>query len=783
MSVDVGETVAVDQHVHADRLTLRAAPLFATVITAAVMIGFLVVGFVYIALDDQEPVRLASAAVALLAVFVLQVGVISNPERDPGRWTGLAALLGQVLIAGLTPWFGYGWLLIMGFIAGSSLLVLPRRVRWPAFAAVCIADVAATSALVPVDAVALLYTTLSTVGTGLTVYGLTRLRQIAVELNGTRVATADLATAREHLRLSHQFHGTIGHQLSSVALNVQLAQRLLRRDPGRAAAVATGTVATARAALADVRTAARRYREPDLDNVIVAARVTLEAAGLQVTVRSPGASVPVEVGAVLGTVLRVAVDDIIGAERVRRCTLEACCVGGRAVLEVHDDRPDGCVSPVPTDLREAVQAVEGTITRSVESDLVPGSERYRLRVEVPLSAGLADGAGEPEQPPARRTLPLLPFAQTILVVVLAAYAVNGALFVVLSALDPISAAIGVATIAALLVLQLAVISRRGIRAGHRLGALAAQAALSAGSVALLADPYVGLPGFVAGSALLALPRWVRWPAFVAVVLAVTAAQGVLVGTPEGVVYGVSATVNHGLVIFGLTRLRDLVDALVTARADVAALAVARERLRFTGDLHDLLGYGLSAIALKCELASRLALIDPERAQSELDDVLGVSGRALADVRSVTGHRQQLDLAVELGSVRSVLDAAGVELRRADVGDPATVPATAGTLLATVLREAVTNLLRHSNARTCTITVEAGSEVVLEVVNDGASCDGPDRGPGTGLASLGVRAASLGGTFHAGPEGGDRFIVRVRVPRTVRTAGPMGRPGWWWTAGA
>ncbi|MCY7343514.1 MAG: histidine kinase [Pseudonocardia sp.] len=735
------------------------------------MAGFLALGLVYIALDDPNPVRLGSAAVALLVVFLLQVGVISNPEREPGSWSGVAALVGQAGVAALTPWFGYGFLLIMGFVAGSSLLVLPRRARWVVFGLVCVVDVAATSVFIPVDAAALLYITVSTAGTGLTVYGLTRLRQIAAELDDARAATGDLATAQERLRLSQQLHGTIGYQLSSIALDVQLAIRLLVREPARAVPMAMGIVATARTALADVRATARRYRAPELDDAIAAARVTLDAAGVQVDVRAVGPSVPVEVGAVLGTMLRVAVDDVVGAERVRRCELTVSCADGRAVLEISDDRPDPHAAPLPCDLREAVEAVSATVTRFIDSVPPPGIRWHHFRGEVPLPAGSMTDTGDPDRMPTTRPsrLPRLPFAQTMLTAVLVGYAINGVLFVLLSepTPNPTSAALGTGTVAAVMVLQLAVISRRGSRAVHRLAALAAQAALSVGSIALLADPYVGLPGFVAGSALLVLPRGVRWPAFAAVALAVTAAQAVLVGAPDGIAYGLFATVNHGLVVYGLTRLRDLVDVLGAARADVAALAVTRERLRFAGDLHDLLGYGLSAIALKGELAARLVVVDPVRARGELDDVLGVTGRALADIRSVAGAGEQgLDLVVELRSVRSVLDAAGVALRVSPGrwSDLAGAPAAVGTVLATVLREAVTNVLRHSDARTCSVTVVGGRVLRLEVVNDGVRAGSVGaRSDGSGLVSLAARAADLGGSLTAERFGEDEFRVEVSVP--------------------
>jgi signal transduction histidine kinase len=339
--------------------------------------------------------------------------------------------------------------------------------------------------------------------------------------------------------------------------------------------------------------------------------------------------------------------------------------------------------------------------------------------------------------------------------------------VLYAAPPPATTVLGVAAVAVMLALQLGVTGRRAGWAGPRRAALVVQALLAAGSIVLVGDPSVGLPGFVAGSALLVLPPRLRWVAFAGTVAAVTAAQAGLVGTPDGIAYGIAATVNHGLVVYGLTRLRDLVDALQAARDDVAALAVARERLRFARDLHDLLGYGLSAIALKAELAGRLLVEDAERARHEIDDVLRIVADALDDARSVAGYQQSLDLAAEIDSVRSVLDAAGVRLRLTfdPPPGPSAIPAVPGTVLATVLREAVTNLLRHSDARHCTVALRtAGDALRLEVVNDGVR-PGPPRAPGTGLGSLAARAESLGGALVAGRDGAGGFVVRVTVPAT------------------
>jgi two-component system sensor histidine kinase DesK len=168
------------------------------------------------------------------------------------------------------------------------------------------------------------------------------------------------------------------------------------------------------------------------------------------------------------------------------------------------------------------------------------------------------------------------------------------------------------------------------------------------------------------------------------------------------------------------------------------------------DLHDLLGYGLSAITLKAELALRLLAGEPERARRELAEVARLARRGLREARTVGRGVGGLSLAAEAASARSVLASAGI---RCGVRVAARIPDPAvETVLATVLREGVTNILRHSAARSCGITAahpdRAPTTVRLCLVNDGAT-PAPTPGPlpahpGGGLHNLAARLTAIGG---------------------------------------
>ncbi len=196
----------------------------------------------------------------------------------------------------------------------------------------------------------------------------------------------------------------------------------------------------------------------------------------------------------------------------------------------------------------------------------------------------------------------------------------------------------------------------------------------------------------------------------------------------------------------------------------ARLAVAEERLRFARDLHDLVGHQLSAIAVKSELAVRLTGADADAARDEMAEVRGLARTALRELRETVRGYRRLDLDAELTTVRGVLEAAGVTCR---LHLPhREVPEEVAPVFAWVVREAATNVLRHSSASRCDITVRhSDEEAVLEVRNDGAAHRAVED-VGSGLAGLGERMAAVGGTLEARPTGSGEFVLRAVAPLPV-----------------
>ncbi|MFG2362580.1 sensor histidine kinase [Streptomyces mirabilis] len=223
-----------------------------------------------------------------------------------------------------------------------------------------------------------------------------------------------------------------------------------------------------------------------------------------------------------------------------------------------------------------------------------------------------------------------------------------------------------------------------------------------------------------------------------------------------------------MVTAAILSLSEAVRELRAAREELARRAVEKERLRFSRDLHDLLGHTLSVIVVKSEAARRLAPRDLDAALTQITDIESVGRQALTEIReAVTGYREG-SLTTELDRARSALSAASVDPVVRQSGAPLTPQNEA--LLGWVVREAVTNVVRHSGATRCEITVEGvpNGQVRLTVTDDGtgtgASATGPAEGiGGTGLKGLTERLAAAGGSLRAGPSPRGGFTVTAELP--------------------
>ncbi|PID98184.1 MAG: two-component sensor histidine kinase, partial [Actinomycetales bacterium] len=208
----------------------------------------------------------------------------------------------------------------------------------------------------------------------------------------------------------------------------------------------------------------------------------------------------------------------------------------------------------------------------------------------------------------------------------------------------------------------------------------------------------------------------------------------------------------------------LADIDIQQRLDLmqADLAVAEERLRIARDLHDLFGRTLTAVALKSDLAAELAEAEgAHKAAIESRAVHELADNALKEVRATLAGYRAPDLAAEVAGAANLLTSAGISVRV--IGEPQLVPDDIAPLLALVVREAATNIVRHSTANTAMIRISVTAEsTTLEMVNDGLSTRVPSA-DGSGLESLRSRLEDEGGTLEWGITNGQfQVIARLKI---------------------
>jgi two-component system sensor histidine kinase DesK len=474
------------------------------------------------------------------------------------------------------------------------------------------------------------------------------------------------------------------------------------------------------------------------------------------------------------------------AERLRSAQALSTAIGGRLAAASSHCRAALRALPLDrvgagTGVSEAAAVARRALAevRSVTGRTTSGPSasdgRYTIGAVpvVPVA-----GADEAEPPPAPR------IARLVLIALVCCHSVQILANLLVSASGTPSATAATAAVLGMAGLQ---IYHSTLRQGTRpawLWTLALQAVLNYALYPVFGSWALGMSGLLAGSGLLLLPRRLAWAGFAVVVGAAALAPPINLSVA---VYKLAFVSLTGLAVYGLSRLADLAVELTAANQALAHAAVLRERLRVARDVHDLLGLGLSTVALKSDLVARLIDRDDNRAGAELRELLRICARARSDIRAVTEDSPHLSLRAEIEYAREILISSGIEVRTELAGPQLTaarLPAESDAVLATVLREAVTNVLRHSRAKTCTIQTGVDEDQVrLQVANDGLAHPPAAAGAGTaagspgtapesdgrggrGLVNLAARTDAAGGRFTAGVADG-WFVVTAVVPLPAR----------------
>ena len=222
-------------------------------------------------------------------------------------------------------------------------------------------------------------------------------------------------------------------------------------------------------------------------------------------------------------------------------------------------------------------------------------------------------------------------------------------------------------------------------------------------------------------------------------------------------YGL-AVLFGSLATWGIRLAAERQYRLGVAQQEIADLAVQNERARIASDLHDILGHSLTVVTVKAELAQRLLDLDVPRARKELNDLESLARDALTDVRATAMGVRGISLPGEIAAARAALAAANVEAELPGAADE--VPSRNRELFAWTIREAVTNIVRHSKARRAEVRLGPSS---VEILDDGVGCRAL-HGDGQGLSGLRRRAEALGAKLTVGGrDDQDGFRVRVEVP--------------------
>jgi two-component system, NarL family, sensor histidine kinase DesK len=224
-----------------------------------------------------------------------------------------------------------------------------------------------------------------------------------------------------------------------------------------------------------------------------------------------------------------------------------------------------------------------------------------------------------------------------------------------------------------------------------------------------------------------------------------------------------AIVIVGIISFAVLRVQRSNRALSEAHAEIARLSAENERSRIARDLYDLLGHSLTTITMKAGLARRLGETDPARAIEEIAEVEELSRRALSEVRGAVSNYREVTLTGELARARELLRASDIEAVFPTATD--VVDGDLQELFGWVVREGVTNVVRHARATACTVTL---SPTAVEISDNGV---GGPTGSGSGLTGLKERVTAAGATLHAGPAEPRGWRLRVEVDAVNPRATP------------
>lgn len=224
-------------------------------------------------------------------------------------------------------------------------------------------------------------------------------------------------------------------------------------------------------------------------------------------------------------------------------------------------------------------------------------------------------------------------------------------------------------------------------------------------------------------------------------------------------------------IYKSKEVGQLEEKLKFANEKIAELIILEERERIARDLHDTLGQKLSLIGLKSDLARRLIIKNPEQAQNELKDVQQTARTALNEVRKMVSSMKGIRLSDELVQVKQLLDAAQIEFSPVDISHLKKVSLLTENILSMCLKEAITNVVKHSGASICSVSIEQTWEEITMTIEDNGIFKEKDASQykGHGLVGMKERLEFANGSLELDTSNGTKLIIKIPndVKQTVK----------------
>lgn len=223
-------------------------------------------------------------------------------------------------------------------------------------------------------------------------------------------------------------------------------------------------------------------------------------------------------------------------------------------------------------------------------------------------------------------------------------------------------------------------------------------------------------------------------------------------------------------IRSMNKRMELEKQLDQANEKIKELVKREERTRIARDLHDTLGHTLSLITLKSQLVEKLTKIDPDRAQIEAKEIEKTSRSALKQVRELVSNMRAITIAEELIQVQEILEAAEISYHHQGLTDLSAIPPLSQNIVSMCLREAVTNVVKHSKAKNCSITILKTSENVRFIVKDDGIGLSNKSTNGNGLKGMEERLTLIDGTLTLNTQKGTSLEMKVPIIQKLEKEG-------------